>query len=161
MSGAVVQLSAATLGLSALVLRSATAFTVVKYAGAAYLIYLGIQAWRERDHGLEVEETAQMRPRRTFVQGFITNALNPKVAVFMLAFLPQFIVPQRGNVATQILTLGSIWYATGFFVLLGIVLAAHRLRASVSRAGRKLHMKKIAGSLFVGIGLLAAIPQRR
>jgi len=161
MSGAVVQLSAAALGLSALILKSATAFTLVKYAGAAYLIYLGIQAWRERQEHLELDEQPVMRPRRTYAQGFITNAVNPKVAVFMLAFLPQFVDVQRGHIASQILVLGAIWYATGFVVLLSIVLAAHRARLIAAPAIEKLPVKKLAGSLFIGIGVLAAIPERR
>jgi len=161
MSGAIVQLSAATLGLSALIVKSATAFTIVKYAGAVYLIYLGIQAWREREEPLHVTQAAPSRTKQTYIQGFVTNALNPKVAVFMLAFLPQFVVVERGHVPTQILTLGLIWYATGFVVLLGIVFAAHRLRDAVTRVTAKFPLKRFSGTLFIGIGLLAAIPERR
>src|SRR4029077_7401093 len=110
-SGGLVHVAAATAGLSALIASSASAFTVVKLAGAAYLVALGL--WRLAGGG--TEETAEgehVRQRRLFVQGAVVNVLNPKTALFFLAFLPQFVDPARGPVALQAAALGVVCVAT-------------------------------------------------
>jgi threonine/homoserine/homoserine lactone efflux protein len=102
---------AAALGLSALLLTSALAFNVVKYVGAAYLIFLGIRTLLARH---EQQQTADVAPRsfsRLFTQGFLVNLLNPKTALFFYAFLPQFVDPARGAVVVQILVLGGLFVA--------------------------------------------------
>jgi threonine/homoserine/homoserine lactone efflux protein len=107
--GSLVHVTAATIGLSSLLASSATAFTVVKYAGAAYLILLGIHRLLTRE---EVVETAARPPRalrRIFRDGVIVNVLNPKTALFFLAFLPQFVDPNQGAATLQILVLGLIF----------------------------------------------------
>ncbi len=108
-TGALVHLVAAGLGLSALVASSATAFGVVRYAGAAYLILLGIQALRR--HGRSAGSAAPAVPAdgRLFRDGVLVNVLNPKVAVFVLAFLPQFVEPGAGSVPAQMLVLGVVY----------------------------------------------------
>lgn len=124
-AGALVHVVAAALGLSTLLASSATALRVVKYAGAAYLIYLGIHTWLSRD-----ETPGTNRPRRpesstrVFVQGMLTNVLNPKVALFFLAFLPQFVVPSRGHLAGQMLFLGIVFTAMGLAIDLVVALVA-------------------------------------
>jgi threonine/homoserine/homoserine lactone efflux protein len=113
--GSLVHVAAAALGLSALLLSSALAFTTVKYLGAAYLIYLGVRTLRS---GATVERSAEVRAdrlTRVLSQGILVNVLNPKTALFFLAFLPQFIDPARGSIALQIGVLGA------FFVLLGMI----------------------------------------
>ena len=106
--GGLVHVVAATIGVSALLASSATAFSVVKYAGAAYLIYLGIR--KLRDGGDEPEGVSGPVPRKQlFWQGVIVNSLNPKTALFFLAFLPQFVDPDRGAVAPQVLALGVLF----------------------------------------------------
>lgn len=111
-AGMLVHITAAALGLSALVTRTAVTFTVVKFAGAAYLVYLAYRALRG---GTEVEDEAAGRlvqvrsSRRLLVQGFAVSALNPKVAIFFLAFLPQFVRSGAGPVLTQTLTLGLLF----------------------------------------------------
>ena len=111
--GTLIHTAAAAVGLSALLVSSATAFSVVKYLGAAYLIYLGIQKLR-RD---ELFDASPGAPRttltRVFTQGIVVNVLNPKTALFFFAFLPQFIDPARGHVATQILSLGILFACMG------------------------------------------------
>jgi threonine/homoserine/homoserine lactone efflux protein len=106
-------LAAAAIGLSALLVSSAAAFSVVKYLGAAYLIYLGLQKLR-RDESFDASPDA---PRatlsRVFGQGIVVNVLNPKTALFFFAFLPQFVDPSRGHVAMQILSLGVLFACLG------------------------------------------------
>src|SRR5574342_504074 len=103
------QAVAAALGLSAILLSSALAFDVVKYLGAAYLIYLGIRKLMSSDDGMENEEVKKESLSRIYWQGFAINLLNPKTALFFFAFLPQFVDPARGSVTMQTLLLGSIF----------------------------------------------------
>jgi threonine/homoserine/homoserine lactone efflux protein len=113
--GTLIHTAAAAIGLSALLVSSATAFSVVKYLGAAYLIYLGIQKLR-RDESFDASPDA---PRtslsRVFAQGIVVNVLNPKTALFFFAFLPQFVDAGRGHVAAQILSLGILFACMGTF----------------------------------------------
>ncbi|MDQ4049944.1 MAG: LysE family translocator, partial [Actinomycetota bacterium] len=113
-AGALVHVAAAAVGLSAVLASSATAFTIVKYAGVAYLVYLGVRKWREHsDEALPAPEPAGSP--RLFLEGVLVNVLNPKTALFFLAFLPQFLDPARGAVALQALVLG------GVFVVLAVL----------------------------------------
>lgn len=160
-SGGTIHIGAAAIGLSALLVRSAFLFSIVKYAGAAYLIYLGLRTLLGR------EKAAQAMPRATeatsasapFVQGFITNVLNPKVALFVLAFLPQFVEPSRGYVGAQIAELGLMWYATAAVVLSAVALAGgtfdawRRRNPTVQRVERYL-----TGTIFVALGARVALP---
>jgi threonine/homoserine/homoserine lactone efflux protein len=113
--GTLIHTAAAAIGLSALLVSSATAFSVVKYIGAAYLIYLGVQKLR-RDESFDASPDA---PRtslsRVFAQGIVVNVLNPKTALFFFAFLPQFVDAGRGHVAAQILSLGILFACMGTF----------------------------------------------
>ncbi len=113
-SAASVHTVAAALGLSALLLTSALAFSVVKYLGAGYLIYLGVRTLLKREKSGETAVQVPKSPSRLFTQGFLVNLLNPKTALFFYAFLPQFVDPARGAVIEQILLFGAI------FVLLAI-----------------------------------------
>src|SRR5262245_48763064 len=106
-AGTLVHVVGAAAGLSALLMASATVFSAVKYLGAAYLIYLGIRRLRDRTTTLVSAHAAGAPPlRRAFVDGVIVNVLNPKTALFFLAFLPQFVDVARGSVGAQILALG-------------------------------------------------------
>src|SRR5512138_3678999 len=104
-----VQAVAAALGLSAILLSSALAFDVVKYLGAAYLIYLGVRKLLTRDNGAEDKTIKQESLTRIYWQGFAVNILNPKTALFFFAFLPQFVNPTKGNVTAQTLFLGALF----------------------------------------------------
>src|SRR5258708_28545366 len=111
--GTLVHTAAGAVGLSALLMSSAVAFSSVKYLGAAYLIYLGVQKLR-REEALELsQEASGTKLRRVFGQAIIVNILNPKTALFFFAFLPQFAAASRGNVALQILFLGTLFAAMG------------------------------------------------
>ena len=113
--GTLVHTSAAAVGLSALLVSSATAFSVVKYLGAAYLVFLGIQRLRRRESLAAAADPAAPRASltRVFTQGIVVNILNPKTALFFFAFIPQFIDPARGHVATQIASLGVLFACMG------------------------------------------------
>jgi threonine/homoserine/homoserine lactone efflux protein len=155
--GTLVHVAAAALGLSALLVSSALAFDIVKYLGAAYLVYLGVRRLLARDARAESSAAPPKSLRRLFAQGIVVNILNPKTALFFLAFLPQFVDPARGQVGLQILALGMI------FVALGVVsdglyaIAAGTAGGWLKRDGRVLRAERyVTGGVFVGLGLTAA-----
>lgn len=162
-SGGIVHITAATIGLSALILKSALAFAILKYVGAAYLIYLGIRALLSRETPETSEGTAEKKPvsNRVFFQGFITNVTNPKVAIFMLAFLPQFVSPARGPIWTQLLELGGLWYIAGLIWLGAVGFAVGKARRSVS-ASKSIRnaFKYVTASIFIGLGLRVAVSNK-
>ena len=149
---------AAALGLSALVVSSALAFSAVKYIGAAYLIYLGIQTLRSSREPSETAEPANTSAIREFQRGIVVNTFNPKVAVFFLAFVPQFIDPDRGAIWAQVLILGA-WFA-----VLGVVTdALYGVTAGelgVWIRGRREFQRTInraSGCVYILLGLIAAV----
>ena len=152
------QAVAATLGLSAILLSSALAFDVVKYLGAAYLIYLGIRKLLTADEEAENEEIKKESLSRIYWQGFAINLLNPKTALFYFAFLPQFVDPAKGNVTGQTLFLGAIFVGMAIvtdslYALLASSLA-ERLRGS--RQFQK-GQRYFAGLVYVGLGITTAL----
>jgi threonine/homoserine/homoserine lactone efflux protein len=160
-AGTFVHIALVALGLAALLAAVPVAYTVVRVGGAAYLIYLGVRAFRSKT-SLVVAEVEPASLPKIFRQGVITNVLNPKVALFFLAFLPQFIDPAKGNPALQVVALGLLFNTTGTLVNLGVALAASRAAASLrrtTRAGMWLH--KLTGALFIGLGLRLAFVGRR
>ncbi|WP_169952189.1 LysE family translocator [Microbispora sp. H11081] len=156
-AGSLVHIAAAAFGITALLAASATAFAVVKYLGAAYLVYLGIRKLVRRTEAEDAAVTTASNPR-LFTEGLVVNVLNPKTAMFFLAFLPQFVDPARGPVAPQVLVLGAVWVALGMasdgtYALLASVLAG-RLRSS-ARARRRLD--RGSGVAYLGLGAVAAL----
>ena len=160
-TGGLVHVTAATIGLSSLLVSSATAFTVVKYAGAAYLIGMGLSTLLRRREVDEAAAPSERRLRRRYWQGVVVNVLNPKTALFFLAFLPQFVDPDTGSAALQLAVLGLV------FVVLAVVsdcvwalaagTASDRLRGS--RRFRDVQ-RYVSGSVFVGLGALTAVAKR-
>jgi threonine/homoserine/homoserine lactone efflux protein len=157
-----VQAVAAALGLSAILLSSALAFDVVKYLGAAYLIYLGIRKLMASDNGVEDEEVKKESLTRIFWQGFAVNILNPKTALFFFAFLPQFVDPAKGNVTGQNLLLGVI------FVGLAIITDSLYALLASSLAGKLNGNKRFqngqryfAGLVYIGLGITTALTGSR
>ncbi|GAA2911753.1 LysE family translocator [Streptosporangium fragile] len=155
--GSLVHVAAAALGISALLAASATAFTIVKYLGAAYLLYLGVRKLMARPDGNGVAEPPAASRSRLFWEGFVVNVLNPKTAIFFLAFLPQFADPSAGPIAPQIVLLGLIWTVLGMvsdgaYALLSSAMAG-RLRRS-ARARRRLDLT--SGFVYLGMGTFAA-----
>ena len=157
-TGNSVHVLAATFGLSAILMSSALAFTVVKYLGAAYLIYLGIRRLSMRDQDHELGSIQKQSLRRIYSQGVLVAALNPKTALFFLAFLPQFVDPSVGSVTLQLLTLG------GMFVMMAIVTdSMYALLASTAGGWLKRNRsflraeRYIVGSVYIGLGVTAAL----
>jgi len=152
------QAVAATLGLSAVLLSSALAFDVVKYLGAAYLIYLGVRKLlvSEEEPGNEAIKPESLR--RIYWQGFAINLLNPKTALFFFAFLPQFVNPEQGNVTAQTLFLGALFVGTALITDSLYALAASSL-ADKLKGNR--HFQKgqryFAGLVYVGLGITTAL----
>lgn len=161
-AGCLFHVTAAALGVSALVLAVPVAYDVVRWAGALYLVWLGVKALRSQGSSLEVQALEATSPRRVFVQGVITNALNPKVALFFLAFLPQFADPTRGPLAPQLLLLGAIFTVNGTLVCLVFALFAARLGEWLkTRYGVTRLLDRATGGLFIALGLRLALLDRR
>ncbi|GED22943.1 LysE family translocator [Halomonas halmophila] len=162
-SGAALHVAMAALGLSAILATSALAFSLVKWVGAAYLIWLGLQILLSRDSGDAPDVSVASTPKAGAIyrQGILVSALNPKVAIFFLAFLPQFVVPGAGPAALQLAFHGALIIAVAAaieppLVLLGARIA--RAMQSQKRLGRWL--EKGLGGVFVGLGVKLALSQR-
>jgi threonine/homoserine/homoserine lactone efflux protein len=156
--GTLAHIFAAAAGISAVLAASATAFSVVKYLGAAYLIFIGVRRLLDRTPMAAASPGAPRRLRRAFLDGVIVNVLNPKTGLFFLAFLPQFVTVSRGHVGQQIVVLGVV------FVLLGAITDSLYAIGAGSAAGwlrgspRFLASERwISGSLYIGLGVAAAL----
>jgi threonine/homoserine/homoserine lactone efflux protein len=162
--GGLVHVAAATLGLSALLASSAAAFNVVRYAGAAYLVFLGVRALlgRDRDDDGAPREAPEPDRGRMFWNGVLVNVLNPKTALFFLALLPQFIDPDRGAVALQAGVLGTCFIAVALLLdgtwALVAGGAARRLREG--RRSRRA-LARASGCVYLGLGAFAALSGER
>jgi threonine/homoserine/homoserine lactone efflux protein len=159
-TGALVHIAFAALGLSAILASSAVAFSVVKWLGAAYLVWLGLR----RIFGGEEEENVVVEPERlsrVYAQGVIVNVLNPKTALFFLAFLPQFIDPSRGAAWIQVLLLGATFVvlalcSDGLYALLSGTAGAW-LRRNAKRAAFRRGQRLVSGGVLIALGAVAAI----
>jgi threonine/homoserine/homoserine lactone efflux protein len=149
--------TAAAFGLSALLLTSALAFTVVKYLGAAYLIYLGIRTLLRRGDPRLTERAEPKTLPRMFLQGMVVELLNPKTALFFLAFLPQFVDPARGTVTLQFLLFGSLYAVLGFcsLTVYGLVAGTTATLLKGSTHFQRLQ-RYVTGSIYIALGLTAA-----
>jgi len=160
--GDVVHTLAATLGLSAVLATSAFAFDLVKYAGAAYLAWLGIRAFLERGNDLAVPGVGEASAAAAFRQAILIEVLNPKTALFFLSFLPQFVDPARGPAAAQLLVLGAILVIMSIIYTTLLALAAARMARLIARhraIGR--WQGKVIGSIYLGLGLQLALAKHR
>lgn len=168
-AGCFVHIFAAALGVSALMAASSAAFTTLKWAGAAYLVYVGCRILLAKppatDHaftanlmiGLVVASEASAF-KGVFLQGFWTNALNPKVALFFLAFVPQFIAPDVNNKPLAFLLLGVLFNANGLWVNMGWAMAGAWMARRVGLMQRRmLWLERTAGAMFIGFGIRLAV----
>jgi len=159
--GGLVHVLAAAIGLSSILVSSATAFNVIKYAGALYLICMGLWTIFRRRDEQPASTPSERRLRRRFGQGVIVNVLNPKTALFFFAFLPQFVDPEQGATGLQIAVLGLV------FVVIAVVsdslwalaagTASEQLRSNRSFLSVQRY---VSGSVFVGLGALTAAAKR-
>ncbi|MEM8754721.1 MAG: LysE family translocator [Pseudomonadota bacterium] len=151
----------AVIGVSAIIYASAFLFTLIKYLGAAYLIYLGLRAIFERASPDLPTPSAKMSPRAAFRQGLTLEVLNPKSALFFLAFLPQFVVPANGAVWAQLLILGALFVAMGLVATLVVAVGAGRLGALLRRNPTVLRWQgKVVGGIYCGLGVRLALQER-
>lgn len=161
-AGALVHVAAATAGLSAILLTSATAFGIVKVLGAGYLIYLGIRTLFAKQPMIHMEAATPLSSYRLFTDGVVVSIFNPKIAVFFLAFLPQFVDPSQGQIPQQVFLLGVIYVALALLTDGAYALLACSLRHCIGgRATRGPLPRYLSGSLYLGLGINAALAERQ
>ena len=161
-AGAMVHVVAATAGLSAILLASATAFGAVKALGAGYLVYLGIRTLLARQPAAGVDAPSPRSSYRLFADGVLVSVLNPKIAVFFLAFLPQFVDPTRGPVTRQVLLLGLMYISLALITDSAYALLAGSVRSLVGgRAMQGPLARYLTGGLYIGLGASMALTGRR
>lgn len=154
-AGGYVHLLAAMLGLSAILATSAFAFTIVKWAGAIYLVYLGIQVLKSKESPILIESSGNRKTLSSiFWQGFLSDVLNPKVALFFLAFLPQFINPNSGHHTLQILFLGCTVNMIAIIINITLVFFASALTVRL-RSNQRISfwLNKTMGAIFISLGI--------
>ena len=160
--GSLIQTLAVAFGLSGLLLAVPIAYDVVKFGGALYLIYLGVRTLLSRQHTVMEAKVEQASQWRIFTQGVFTNVLNPKVAIFFLAFLPQFVDTRQGNAWLQIIFLGLLFNISGTVVNSIIALMASSLSTWLkSRAQAQKVLQWLTGGIFIGLGVRLAFLQRQ
>lgn len=156
-SGLLVHSLAATLGLSAILLASSEAFMAVKLAGAAYLVYLGLRGLFSSGTGALAPVAARdLRPGAAYRQGLLTNVLNPKVALFFVALLPQFVEPGAGFGWRLVLLMG-LFLGMGLIWLAGYTVAVHAVGGFLNRTAIRRTMERITGAILVALGLRLAL----
>ena len=166
-AGCFVHIAAAAVGVSAILMSSSTAFTVLKWVGAAYLLYVGLRLLfsktpsainLEAAPALSMGSNGQKAMKSVFMQGFWTNVLNPKVALFFLAFVPQFIAPGSENPALQFLLLGILFNVNALPINFGYAALAGwaARRTAVIQKGMSI-LDRIAGAMFIGFGIKLAL----
>ena len=161
--GGLVHVAASAAGLSAVIAASATAFSVIKLLGASYLIWLGVRSLTSRDHGPTLDDGSAPAPTpAAFPQGVLTEALNPKTALFFLTFLPQFCQPERGPIALQLLALGTVSVALNTLMDVVVALGAGRISERLRAQPRWWRRQRVAaGGILVGLGVYAATTGHR
>ena len=161
-TGALVHVVAATVGLSAILLASAAAFGIVKALGAGYLVFLGVRTLLTRQTIARVAAPAPLSPWRLYAGGVLVSIFNPKIALFFLAFLPQFVEPGRGPIPRQVLMLGLIYVAMALVTDSAYALLAGSIGSWFSkRVMRGPLLKVVSGSVYLGLGLCTALVGRR
>ena len=160
-TGLIVHITAATLGISAIIYQSALGFAIFKYVGAAYLLFLAYKAFREKDSSFSIENKSYSEYKSLYKKGILMNILNPKVSLFFLAFLPQFINYSSGNITLQMLIYGVVFLIQTLIIFTLISLFAGKIGDLLHK--NHLISKKInfiQGSIFTLIGLKIAFSQK-
>ena len=161
-AGCIVHITGAIIGLSALIAQSAIAFEIIKYIGAAYLIYLGIKSIVKKEFSSKLKTYENKSLWKIFSQGVITNVLNPKVALFFLAFIPQFIDPSAANFSLQVLFLGILFNISGTIVniIVAFIFGYAGSRLTKFKLFGKIQ-EKISGVILIGLGLRIALLKQK
>ncbi|SEG64276.1 Threonine/homoserine/homoserine lactone efflux protein [Nonomuraea solani] len=156
-TGTLVHIAAAAAGLSYVISQSATLFAIVKWAGVAYLIYLGVRAFTGKQTETGAPEPQPLR--KVFLEGMLVNVLNPKVALFFLAFLPHFVDPGAGSVAAQVVVFGLTLLLLGLISDIVYALTAGALGTRLKRAAKTL--RYVSGIVYLGLGVATAFAGRK
>ena len=160
--GILVHTTAVAFGLTVILQTSAVAFLVVKYVGATYLIYLGIRAWRDKGAFSLQTQPSVVSARMVFWQGVLSNVLNPKVAIFFLAFLPQFVDKGSPQVTLQMVTLGLTFAFFGLCFLLVVGYSSGAIGGWLTRRPHRARfLQRLAGATLIALGIRLALPERR
>ena len=160
-TGLLLHIAAATLGVAAILQTSPLAFNLLKAVGAAYLVLLAVQAFRAGAAGLEVSSHSGSGARTLYFRGIIMNVTNPKVALFFLAFLPQFTDGARGSVALQMLLLGSFFMVSTLLVFGAVACFAGFLGDRLQRSGAlQKTLNRVAGAIFIGLAVRLLVAER-
>lgn len=157
-TASIIHIMLAAFGLSALLLQSLVAFSIVKYCGAAYLLFLGIKALRSKPAAVETSPIKSVPPWEIYRQGFIVNLFNPKSGLFLFAFLPQFVIPENGSPVLQIISLGLIFVSLAMVSDSTYVLLASTARNLLSDNKKIANFQKnFAGVIYIVLGVTTAV----
>jgi len=159
--GDLIHTAMAVLGLSAIILTSAFLFNLIKYAGAAYLVYLGIRAILEKSEAGADFASSKITTSKALKQAILTEVLNPKSALFFLAFLPQFVSPENGAVAMQLTILGVLFVVMGLFSTMVVSVSAGPIGSFLRRKPGVMRWQgKVVGSIYCALGLRLALQEK-
>jgi threonine/homoserine/homoserine lactone efflux protein len=157
-AGAIVHVAGAAFGVSALIVSSAVAFSIVKYLGAGYLVWLGVRRWRAGERVMSAADRPAVPMGNLCRQAFVVSVLNPKTAIFFLAFLPQFVDPEAGAVTVQVLVLGTAFIAIGLVSDSTYALAASSLGSLLRRSRRARRAERyVESGVYMGLGVTTAL----
>jgi threonine/homoserine/homoserine lactone efflux protein len=160
-TGLLVHIAAVALGVAAIFKTSAIAFTVLKVVGAAYLLYLAWQAFRAGNTKIATANEKPIGGKSLYARGILMNVTNPKVAIFFLAFLPQFADPSRGSIPAQIIALGAVFMATAFAIFSLISWAASQIGDWLKKSERaQIGINRLAGTVFVLLACRLALSKQ-
>lgn len=160
-TGLLVHITAVTLGVAAILKTSAIAFTALKIVGATYLLYLAWQAFRAGTTQITAENDKLISAKALYVRGILMNVTNPKVAIFFLAFLPQFADPSRGSISVQIVILGALFMLTAFIIFCAIAWAASYIGEWIKNSKRaQIYINRLAGTIFVLLACRLAVSKQ-
>ncbi len=160
-TGLLVHTTLVALGVAAVIMVSAIAFLILKLAGAGYLIYLAVMSWRASASALSPEKAPRLSARQYYLRGILMNLSNPKVAIFFLAFLPQFARPEAGSVTLQLLVLGALFIVVALLVFGLIAALASWLAAPLAGSSRaQIFLNRLAALVFLGLAARLALSSR-
>ena len=160
-TGLLVHTALVAIGVAALIMMSATAFLMLKLLGASYLVYLAVMSWRASASMLEQEKAAALSLRRYYLRGILMNLSNPKVAIFFLAFLPQFARPEAGSVSAQLIVLGGVFIVVALLVFGLIACLSGWLSGALRRSTRaQILLNRLAALVFLGLAARLAVSSR-
>ena len=152
----------ATLGLGALLLASEFLFSIVKFIGAGYLIYIGYQLLRSKDHTIAMKDLPKVSYKKMFIQGALSNIMNPKVAIFYFSYLPQFVIQNNGNETMQLFILGFTFATLTFLIKAPIGFISGLLSFWIKTRPMILHyIHRTSGLILIGLGLKLALSERQ